>query len=562
LPSSLRRSRALALATALPVTAIGAIALTSAPAQADTTYSCTDSAQTVAVPAGAVSATVTLAGAAGQANAWGVNGGRGATLVVTLPVTIGQSVALDVGCQDGYGGGGFVGPYAGDGGGATTFSVDGTLYAEAGGGGGAGGTPQPSVGPYGTGGTGGDAATIGGSGTPGASPTAFIGGGGLPGTQSGGGSGGVSQYAGPGGSGISQDGGEGGYGPPENFGGGGGGGYFGGGGGGGGEDDAGAGGGGGGSSYVDGVSGLQLISSSVGGVGDGAATISFAFPGAVVAGPNPVEFGSVLSTTGTSADQTVTLTDVGDGSSPAVTVGQAAITGGDPDFSIVSAGDQCSGQTLASGQSCTVQVAYTPVAGSTGDETAGLAFPSSSITGTVTAQLRGTATIPTQGATGATGATGVAGVKGDKGDRGDKGDTGATGATGTTGATGPAGATGAPGTSTTVTLHAVSLHSEAVAADSRRAAGATVSYKLHHVAVLEMTLELDDGPGWLELGHETKASLSGHHVLHFTSRLAGHELIAGDYRLVIVSRDGAMRSAPVTLSFTVTKSHGRLVIRS
>jgi centrosomal CEP192-like protein len=401
-----RRARA---ALILLVTAGCAFAFSSSPALAASSYGCTSSTQDLIVPNGAISASIDLQGASGKGNTFGVNGGRGASVEMTMSVTPGQLLAFNVGCQNGYGGGGAAGDSfeSGNGGGATTVTYGGVLYGVAGGGGGAGGqsgTPGDPNGFFGGGGQGGSADANGSDGTSGPNdPSAYAGQGGGAGDFGGqGGLGGQSSNGsgGPGADGSSLQGGSGGgagAGDAELGGGGGGGGYTGGGGGGGGSMWAsydGAGGGGSGSSYINLAGGANGSNATALGIGDGSASVSYTYAGAVIASPNPVEFGQVVSTAGNSAQQNVTFTNVGSGPEAAVTVGQVSISDPSSPFSIVGGSDNCSSQTLEGGQSCTVTVQLAPSTGSEGEVTSGLLFPSNSVSGTVTAQLRGTAILP------------------------------------------------------------------------------------------------------------------------------------------------------------------------
>ncbi|WP_302182717.1 choice-of-anchor D domain-containing protein [Paraconexibacter antarcticus] len=360
------------------------------------------------VPNGAVAATITLRGAAGQGNEFGVTGGHGDSVNINMPVTSGQQLQLQVGCAGGYGGGGAPSnSYAGGaGGGASAISENGSsqLYAVAGGGGGAGGqlgtAAQGDY--YGAAGAGGDADMTGGDGTAMRSdPAAYAGNGGVRGSAGGqGGQGGVNPQSGngiDGGTGSFLQGGGGGAAGPgaSTLGGGGGGGGFNGGGGGGGGSMwsayDGGGGGGGGSSYVNDAAGVTMSSASATVTGDGSVTVTYSYSGAVIVSPSPVQFGKVLSVSGSSSTQTVTLTDVGSGSDGPVTLRTVHI-GNPGTFDIV--GDACSGQSLNSGQSCAVQVRYTPVLGSDGDEANTLVFPSNSISGDIVTGLDATAILP------------------------------------------------------------------------------------------------------------------------------------------------------------------------
>jgi hypothetical protein len=84
--------------------------------------------------------------------------------------------------------------------------------------------------------------------------------------------------------------------------------------------------------------------------------------------------------------RTVTLTNI----APAdLTIDSVAVTGSDA-ASFLSRGDNCSGQTLAKGQSCTVQVRFRPLG--TGAKTAALRFRDSAVDSPQTVALSGTGT--------------------------------------------------------------------------------------------------------------------------------------------------------------------------
>ena len=136
--------------------------------------------------------------------------------------------------------------------------------------------------------------------------------------------------------------------------GGGGGGLYGGGAGGGGglpfALSAGSGGGGGGSSLVPNGGTFSVDGTAVPEV-----VISYAVPDVVT--PSSLDFGS-QALGSTSAAKTVTLSDTG---SAPIAVSSVAIGGTNAgDFAIVS--DPCSGQSIAAGDSCSVQVAFAPTA--------------------------------------------------------------------------------------------------------------------------------------------------------------------------------------------------------
>lgn len=257
-------------------------------------FTATGSAQSFTVPEGVTSLTITAAGAGGgignqDGAVW--PGGRGASLVATVPVTAGESLTVIVGSrgEDGFDGGG--------GGGATAILRGTTPLLVAGGGGGAGwssGTAAiadaslTTVAKAGGGATGGAAGAGSGGGAAGTGDFGGAGGGGVTsagGTAdaTGGGalSGSAAGGAPAGGTGSGGFGGGGGAGDP---GGGGGGGYAGGGGGGSSTQDDST--GGGGSSYT--AAGVTLVgaASLATDPEDGSITICWAEP-VIVASPIP-----------------------------------------------------------------------------------------------------------------------------------------------------------------------------------------------------------------------------------------------------------------------------------
>jgi archaellum component FlaG (FlaF/FlaG flagellin family) len=422
------------LATASALTLVGALSLTPASASASTsdTYVCTNGSQSSTAPSGAVSARVTLNGAAGKSSASGAAGGTGEGLAVTTPVTPGQQFDVYVGCQNDYGGGGpggwdetpnYFQPIAGGSGGGASYLVPAggafsQAYAVAPGGGGGGDAGLNSTGTTNSGAAGGsatpptlsngssantisDADSDSAGGGQGGSGAAF-------GSQ--GGQGGLtSNYDSgvSGGNGSSGSGGNGGFGragfpffPGGNFtggaGGGGGGGWQGGGGGGAGavmanfatseEDSAGGGGGGAGSEYV--ASNVSLVSDSGSIAGDGSVSITYYVTGSVSADPSPASFGQTV-VGGAPSTQTITVTDNGSGDDQLVNFGLSSITGAAAaDYSTVPGQDNCSGAMLSNGQTCTVQVAFAPSLD--GQRTAGLRLSSNATNGTLTTQLSGT----------------------------------------------------------------------------------------------------------------------------------------------------------------------------
>ena len=301
----MRASGRAAVAAVTALVASGVVLVASAPADAAVhtatfSYNGTNgrdgSVQTWIVPAGVHRATFVMDGASGAESAYsGADGGHGARVSATIPVTPGTELKILVGGNPpgngpqggGWNGGGGFGdvsgpfPYSGGGGGATDVRTSDALDSRllvAGGGGGGGGWGNAQNGDVATyqdlvGGAGGDAGTDGAAGTstPEGYPSSTAGTGGRAGCTStpvascgAGGLGGSGGLAGVDGNpGTLGNGGEQGdtFNAYGGYGGGGGGGYWGGGAGGSGAlnhtadntvwGDAGGGGGGGGSSYVD-----------------------------------------------------------------------------------------------------------------------------------------------------------------------------------------------------------------------------------------------------------------------------------------------------------------------
>jgi RHS repeat-associated protein len=250
-----------------------------------TTFSCTGAETSYTVPAGVTKLLISAVGAQG-----GISGGLGGGVSGTLAVTPGTTYYINVGCQNGYNGGGAGGigyQYGGSGGGMTWFSANNifatsTVLMIAGGGGGTGGQGNNGgAGSPGSGGAGGGLnGSDGGAGSSGYCGSHECAGGGGGGTQSAGGSGGT-----PAGSnayvGVSGGIGYGGFGgnafQSGGGGGGAGGGLYGGGGGAGNGYSSGGymgGGGGGGSSYIAVTAALTATSTtSAVNSGDGSLTI-------------------------------------------------------------------------------------------------------------------------------------------------------------------------------------------------------------------------------------------------------------------------------------------------
>ena len=417
--------------TIFAVLALGLLALAPAVAEATVTQTvggCSSATETA--PANAVSAQVTLLGAAGGNASSGGVGGDGADLVINMPVTGGHSYDVVTGCRGGNGnadsgsyngnagsynsgGGGSGGEgYNGGGtGGGSTYIANGAFvasnaYGIAGGGGGGGASGE--VGGYGGQGGGGGAADA--NGAAGASEndgseTAPGGGGGTSGDN--GGAGGArgqfnsGDYGATGGYGSTGSGGYGGGGWFDydcNFGcwdegsgggGGGGGGWLGGGGGGAGSPDsdnygAGGGGGGGGQSYwTGGASEASLASTNA---GAGSATIVYTI-GAVASLTSTSEnFGSL--TTGSSQSETFTLTNTSS-DTPLQSIGLSA--GGA--YSIPAAQNNCAGQTLAvNGGSCTFEATFAPT--TDGPQNHLIDVTSNAANGTQSVLLTGTGEYP------------------------------------------------------------------------------------------------------------------------------------------------------------------------
>ncbi|MDO8211102.1 hypothetical protein [Conexibacter sp. CPCC 206217] len=159
------RHSAAALAALVAGSAAFAAPAVAAPVQVPFAYS--GSTQYWTVPAGVTEATFTLQGAAGGGAEAGGQGGVGAEVHATIPVTPTERLTIEVGGQGtsagiaGYNGGGLAGdnglaPDAGSGGGATTIlSSSGASLLVAAGGGGGGGTGDGIT--PGTGGDGGAA---------------------------------------------------------------------------------------------------------------------------------------------------------------------------------------------------------------------------------------------------------------------------------------------------------------------------------------------------------------------------------------------------------------------
>jgi hypothetical protein len=418
--------------TVFALLALGVLALAPAAAQATVTRTVGGcSTPTETAPADAVSAQVTLLGAAGGNASSGGSGGDGADLVINMPVTAGHTYFVVTGCQGnggsadsgnsnggdgpyatGTGGNGGEGYNGGGQGGGASFIATGSNYSYeaygiAGGGGGGGGSGEVgSAG--GQGGNGGAADTNGAAGANeiDGSGTAPGGGAGISGDN--GGAGGArgqynsGDYGGTGSAGSAGSGGGAGAGWYDYYcdfgcndegsggGGGGGGGWIGGGGAGGGSPSgdnygAGGGGGGGGQSYwQDGASEVSLSSTHT---GAGSATIVFTIGAIASLTPGSPNFGSV--TTGSSQSETVTLTNTST-DTPLSTIGLSIAN---PEFTIPAGQNNCAGQTLATnGGSCTFEVTFSPTAD--GAQDAYVNVTSNAANGTQQVDLTGTGEYP------------------------------------------------------------------------------------------------------------------------------------------------------------------------
>ncbi len=351
------------------------------------TYGYTGSSQTLAVPAGVGTVTVSLFGAQGGSDgSWSGVGGDGGEVSGAVVSAAGTTLTLDVGSTtsgqsagdpgggNDNGGSGAGGHDAGCGGGAgTELWIGGTLAAAAGGGGGCGGYgaganpddggPGGVTSGYGQNNTSGSGSCPGGggqnAGSGGNQDTVGTGqgGGSCTAGSSGGGGGNGSIASGGGGTG---GGGGGGYssfitGTVGGGGGGGGGGWAGGGGGGGGGLDSSGGGGGGGSNGADGA--LFSVATSSGGVhtGDGAAVVSWDLAVATVG------VGTTTAVVGASTSFTATVSG---GGSPApdgtVTVTVTGNTSPYPTGSGTTGASSCTATVSNGSASCSIAIIAPP----------------------------------------------------------------------------------------------------------------------------------------------------------------------------------------------------------
>jgi hypothetical protein len=470
-----------ALCAMLAACAIGTAGASAATTVTET-FSPTGSEQSLLVPAGVTSVRVRAIAAAGQPGLFlgpfvsASPGGNGALVAAQLPVTPGETLYVHV-----AEGGGFGGPFAGQGGGASDVrtveagapgSIESRLLVAGGGGGGG------SVFDEGSSGRGGDAGSPGreGVGRQIGGVVLQTGGGGAGNATGPGAGGALCNNASPfttggeGQLGLGGWGGEG-WGSPAS-GGGGGGGYWGGGGGEGlcqfTEPLGGGGGGGGGSSFVEeGASSalVGLVSSST----DPSVTISYATPATVTPDSSAIAFATQPLGT-LSGPQSVTLTNGGGNplvvSAESFLASSPALETDHPEDFLLSA-SSCLGP-IAFEASCHVTVRFDPQ--QAGPSTATLQVAANTGGGPTVITLSGTGGASAQGPTGPQGLTGGSGPRGVAG---------TTGQTGPKGAAGKQGAAGAPGA--TYFCHTRQLHGKfknacfvRVASASRPAVTATV----------------------------------------------------------------------------------------
>ncbi|HKG02145.1 MAG TPA: choice-of-anchor D domain-containing protein [Conexibacter sp.] len=180
----------------------------------------------------------------------------------------------------------------------------------------------------------------------------------------------------------------------------------------------------------------QVAGLSAGALGTGASAIHQLTIRAAVAttiGPDALDFGAQAQGT-LSAAQTVTLRTT----TEAVHVRRLVASGADADDFVV-VGDDCAGEDLAPGETCTARVRFAPSA--TGARSATLVARSDSAS-TLDVALSGSGGASPQGPAGADGAPGQTGPQGPAGASGATGASGPQGARGETGARGPAGPRG------------------------------------------------------------------------------------------------------------------------
>jgi hypothetical protein len=482
------------------------------------------------VPPGVSSIDVTTIGAAGGSAGFTQfpdpctllgNGGKGALVSATVPVSPGDVLHADVGgaggdgCSGGGGGtgGGGAGPQfnalsagGGGGGGASELGLltispgfGGPLVVGGGGGGGADNGGAAGGNADRAGANGGGETNGGGAGT----STAGGAGGGASGFGCGTGTSGNAGALGIGGNGGSSNG----------DGGGGGGGYYGGGGGGGGSTTGGcfgnAGGGGGGASFT-----APSVTKTAGPTPTSApasVAITYPVPTADVS-PGTLVFGT---TPQGSAGTPMPVTVTNNGSAPLI-VSALAVTGSNPSDYLVANGCE---NAVPAGAHCTLAVRFDPAA--PGASSAALTMTTNAVTAPATVSFSGTGGSLPQGPVGATGAAGANGTNGAPGPQGEPGTQGPRGQTGKTGPRGPAG----------VVRCTV----------AKRRTGDLVTCTVTHVRGARGTLR-----AVLKRGNRVyarAASTTGH--LRFRAR---HHLPHGRYTLVLSAAGSAPRTITIAIS--------------
>ena len=449
------------LAAALVLSASAASASAAGPPPTvEETFPSSGAEQSFVVPVGVSSVRVQAIGAPGEGGRVQIrgipgSGGAGAVVTGTLPVSVGETLYVEV-AAPGFNGGGRGGFGAGQGGDASDvrtvpMTSPGTRESRllvAGGGGGGGSALDGGVA-----GSGGNAGSPGANGTGESSRGDGVGGG--AGTLTGGGAGGAGCEVSGSWNGIAGSIGQGGSGGEQGIffgneggGGGGGAGYYGGGGAEGtcrnGGLESTGGGGGGGSSFVYGgatfssfgVASLSTIPS---------VTISYLTPSTATPGSSEITFPATQPLQTVSPPQTVTITNTG--GNPLQITGMT-FTGSNPplasdapeDFLIGSS--TCLGQ-VAYEESCQLTVRFAPQA--TGAQTGTLQLLGNMGAGPTTITLSGTGGTLPQGPAGPTGPEGPTGPTGPEGPTGLTGPEGPTGPIGPTGPAGPTGPTGSAG---------------------------------------------------------------------------------------------------------------------
>jgi Glycine rich protein/Abnormal spindle-like microcephaly-assoc'd, ASPM-SPD-2-Hydin len=233
------------------------------------------------------------------------------------------------------------------------------------------------------------------------------------------------------------------------------------------------------------------------------------------------DFGAV--TTGDSAARTVTLLNSCD---QTLSIGRMSLTGADAgDFTIVTAQDGCSGESLAGGATCTAGVRFAPSHARA--ETANLSIPSNDPNSPTLVTLTGTGQAPAPTPTPTPTAT-------------------------PTPSPTPA-PTPAPPTVTAPTLSSSGLTVQAGTSNSQ----AGVTLQLSAPGTVSATVTRYENGKWVAVGTETiTAPKAGHVHLALGSRFSGHALAPGTYRVTITAASGGQTSKPLNLPLTVTPANG------